>query len=82
MESSLSLKPGRPERLEIDLKECYTIMRKLLVLTVFATLTANLSFAEALARTSREDDLKYLDPSRTSADVTGTNGAAWKGVAK
>ena len=48
MESSLSLKPGRPERLEIDLKECYTIMRKLLVLTVFATLTANLSFAEAL----------------------------------
>lgn len=48
MESSLSLKPGRPERLEIDLKECYTFMRKLLVLSVFATLTANLSFAEAL----------------------------------
>ena len=26
--------------------------------------------------------LKELDPSRTSADVKGTNGAAWKGVAE
>ena len=43
---------------------------------------ARARFADALARTSREDDLKYLDPSRTSADVTGTNDAAWKGLAK
>ena len=43
---------------------------------------ARARFADALARVSREDDLKHLDPSRTSADVTGTDGAAWKGVAK
>ncbi len=43
---------------------------------------ARARFADALARTSREDDLKYLDVSRTSADVTGTNDAAWKGLAK
>ena len=29
-----------------------------------------------------DDDLKYLDPSRTSADVKGTDGAAWKGAAE
>jgi len=39
-------------------------------------------FADALARESRDDDLKDLDPSRTSADVTGTHGAAWKGAAE
>ena len=39
-------------------------------------------FADALARETPYDDLKYLDPNRTSADVRGTNGAAWKGVAK
>ena len=39
-------------------------------------------FADALAREKPDDDLKHLDPSRTSADVKGTNGAAWKGVAK
>ena len=43
---------------------------------------ARTRFAEALAHESRDDDLKYLDPSRTEADVKGTNGAAWKGVAK
>ncbi len=43
---------------------------------------ARARFAAALARESRDDDLKYLDPSRTSGDVKGTNGAAWKGVAK
>ena len=41
---------------------------------------ARARFADALARTSVEDDLKDLDPSRTSADVKGTHGAAWKGV--
>lgn len=39
-------------------------------------------FADALDRGSRDDDLKYLDPSRTEAEVKGTHGAAWKGVAK
>ena len=39
-------------------------------------------FANALARETPDDDLKYLDPSRTSADVRGTQGAAWKGAAK
>lgn len=39
-------------------------------------------FANALARETPDDDLKYLDPSRTSADVMGTKGAAWKGAAK
>ena len=41
---------------------------------------ARARFAEALARTSAEDDLKDPDPNRTSADVKGTHGAAWKGV--
>ncbi len=39
-------------------------------------------FADALSRTRNGDDLKYLDPSRTSADVKGTHGAAWKGAGK
>jgi RNA polymerase sigma-70 factor (ECF subfamily) len=39
-------------------------------------------FADALARESRDHDLKYLDPSRTDAQVKGTNGAAWKGAGK
>ncbi len=43
---------------------------------------ARARFADALARESPPDDLKYLDPSRTSADVKGTNSAAWKGVAE
>lgn len=43
---------------------------------------ARARFAEALAGGSRHDDLKYLDSSRTEADVKGTTGAAWKGVAK
>jgi RNA polymerase sigma-70 factor (ECF subfamily) len=43
---------------------------------------ARARFAEALARETPEDDLKYLDPSRTSTDVKGTNGAAWKGAGK
>lgn len=41
---------------------------------------ARARFADALARTSVDRDLKYPDPSRTSADVKGTRGAAWKGV--
>jgi RNA polymerase sigma factor (sigma-70 family) len=39
-------------------------------------------FASALARETPDDDLKYPDPSRTSTDVRGTDGAAWKGVAE
>jgi RNA polymerase sigma-70 factor (ECF subfamily) len=41
---------------------------------------ARARFAEALARTSGEDDVKYLDPSRTSTDVKGIQSAASKGV--
>ena len=43
---------------------------------------ARARFADALSREKPDDDLKYLDPSRTSADVKGTKGAVWKGVAK
>jgi RNA polymerase sigma-70 factor (ECF subfamily) len=39
-------------------------------------------FADALARETPGDDLKYPDPTRTSTDVRGTNGAAWKGTAE
>jgi RNA polymerase sigma factor (sigma-70 family) len=41
---------------------------------------ARARFAEALASGSDEDHLKHLDPSRTEADVKGTNRAAWKGA--
>jgi len=41
---------------------------------------ARARFAEALARPSAEDDLKYPDASRTSTDVKGTQGAEWKGA--
>ena len=37
-------------------------------------------FADALARESTNDDLKYPDASRTSADVKGTHGAGWTGA--
>lgn len=40
---------------------------------------ARARFAAALAGTSA-DHPKYLDPSRTWADVKGTHGAAWTGV--
>ena len=43
---------------------------------------ARARFADALARESRDDDLKHLDPSRTSDEVKGTNSAAWKGAGK
>ena len=45
---------------------------------------ARARFEAALAKNDRDpdDDLKYLDPGRTSAQVKGTDGAAWKGVAK
>jgi RNA polymerase sigma-70 factor (ECF subfamily) len=39
-------------------------------------------FTEALARTSAADGLKHPGPGRTSSDVTGTHGAAWKGAAE
>jgi RNA polymerase sigma-70 factor, ECF subfamily len=39
-------------------------------------------FATALDRHTPDDDLKHLDPSRTSTGVRGTNGAAWKGAAE
>ena len=39
-------------------------------------------FANALARHTPDDDLKYPDSSRTSADVRGTDGATWKGAAE
>jgi RNA polymerase sigma factor (sigma-70 family) len=42
---------------------------------------ARARFADALTNLGG-DDLKYLDASRTSTDVKGTDGAAWKGVAK
>ena len=43
---------------------------------------ARARYADALDRTRDSDELKYLDPSRTSGEVKGTNGAAWKGAAK
>ncbi len=43
---------------------------------------ARARFAAALANGSDEGDLKYLEPSRTSTEVKGTKGAAWKGVAQ
>lgn len=45
---------------------------------------ARTRFVAALAKIDRDsdDDLKYLDPGRTSAQVKGTERAAWKGVAK
>jgi RNA polymerase sigma factor (sigma-70 family) len=41
---------------------------------------ARLRFGDALASRSLEGDLKYLDPSRTSADVKGIHDADWKGA--
>ena len=41
---------------------------------------ARARFAEALARRSSRDDLKYLEPGRTSMEVQGTHGAGWKGA--
>ncbi len=38
-------------------------------------------FADALAKASPTDDVKYLDRSRTSVDVKGTHRAGWKGAA-
>jgi RNA polymerase sigma factor (sigma-70 family) len=43
---------------------------------------ARARFTDALAREPHEDDLKYLDPSRTEAHVKGTDHAAWKGAGK
>lgn len=43
---------------------------------------ARFEAAIARIRTEPDDDLKYLDQSRTSTQVKGTDGAAWKGVAK
>lgn len=43
---------------------------------------ARARFAEALQRVTAEDDLKHLDPSRTSSEVKGTEGAAWNEVTK
>jgi RNA polymerase sigma-70 factor (ECF subfamily) len=43
---------------------------------------ARARFTHALARRPGQDDLKYPGPSRTSADVKGTRGAAWKGLAE
>lgn len=37
-------------------------------------------FADALARESTADGLKYQDASRTSTEVKGTSGAEWKGA--
>ncbi len=45
-------------------------------------LRARARFADALARVTQDDDLKYLDPSRTEAQVKGTERAAWKGAGK
>lgn len=43
---------------------------------------ARARFADVLARQASEDDLKGSDPSRTSTDVKGTQGAARKGAAE
>ena len=43
---------------------------------------ARTRFTDTLARVSREDYLKDPGPGRTSSDVKGTSGAAWKGVAE
>lgn len=45
---------------------------------------ARARFAAAMADIPQDpdDDLKHLDPSRTSVQVKGTDSAAWKGVAK
>ncbi len=43
---------------------------------------ARARFAAALSTSSAGEDLKYLDPSRTSAEVKGTPGAAVEGVAE
>ena len=43
---------------------------------------ARARFADALSRDGNGHDLKYPDPSRTSTDVTGTDGAGWKGAAE
>lgn len=39
-------------------------------------------FASALAQNEPDGHVKYPDPTRTSADVRGTNGPGWKGAAK
>ena len=41
---------------------------------------ARARFADALARQSTVEDLKYPDASRTSTDVKGTHGVEWKGA--
>jgi RNA polymerase sigma-70 factor (ECF subfamily) len=43
---------------------------------------ARARFAAALERASADDNLKHLDPSRTSGDVKGAAGAAWNEVTK
>jgi DNA-directed RNA polymerase specialized sigma24 family protein len=43
---------------------------------------ARARFADAFNRTSGDNDLKDLDPSRTLSDVKGTHRVAWKGVAE
>jgi RNA polymerase sigma-70 factor (ECF subfamily) len=43
---------------------------------------ARARFAAALARGSRDGDLKDLDPTRTSDEVKGTQGAAWNEAAE
>ena len=43
---------------------------------------ARARYADALARLRDDDDLKYPGSTRTSADVKGTDGAAWKGAAE
>ena len=43
---------------------------------------ARARFAKALARETPDDHLKYPGKSRTSAEVKGTDGPAWKGVAE
>jgi RNA polymerase sigma factor (sigma-70 family) len=43
---------------------------------------ARARFAAALSSGSAGEDLKHLDPSRTSAEVKGTHGAAVEGVAE
>ena len=43
---------------------------------------ARARFADALSREPTAEDLKELDPSRTSSGVKGTNRATWKGAAE
>jgi RNA polymerase sigma factor (sigma-70 family) len=83
-----SLKPADQELLRLVAWEELTNQQIATVLGISPNAVAirlhraRAKFGEAFDRSTGPDDLKHLDPGRTSADVTGTHGAAWKGVGK